>query len=1040
MMRLTAMCSLLLLAGCGGFGQAKQSVGPTLADLEPVALERGGAQVPRLALSQLAAIYRDVLAHQQDPKTRLEIQHRLADLEMLSGEAELADAIDQNRLFAPAIEAYERLLLENPDYERRDTVLYQLSKAYDLRGDTQRSARVLNTLREGSSESPYLAEASFRLAEQHFAYAEYSAAEVTYRQVVGFGPDTAFYARALYMLGWSHFKQGAFYEAIAPFTASLDEALQIDGQKQHRVTHAVSNLPRARRELVEDSLRVLALVFSNLGGAETIAQTAVELGERPYQHRFYEALGELYLSQERYDDSADVYKAYRVRYPDSALAHRFGLRVIEAYERGGFPDLILAGKQDYVAAFAVNSHYWEQSAEPERDAISAALKLYLQELASHFHARAQARQQSPANTSVESSRDYATAAGYYREFIASFPEDPDLGDTRFLLAESLYEAGDYQQAIVAYEAMAYQHSTHEKAADAAYMGILSHRELAPQATVDSQEAIASKLRFAQHFSQDERAAPVLADVARQLLARGEYASAIAAARQLVAREAGAEAELQLAGYLVIGHSEFAREQYAAAEAAYARALPLIGAADARRAATAQRISAALYRQAQQQRERQEHLAAARLFDRAVAAAPASEVAISARYDAAAAYQSAGELAKASSLLEEFRRLYPEHTLSAGIGVQLVTNYEALEDWGSAAAELDVLSTTLDEPGARAEALIVAAQYYDQLDDSGSAIERYRRYAHEWPSPVATRMEAMQRLTVLYTEQALTDKADFWRLKLEEAHRDAGAEQSQRSAFLAAKACAALADSAFTEFQSITLSHPIKRSLRKKQAAMQHSLQAYTRCSSYGVEQVTTLASYRIGSTYEALSAALMTSEKPQALDALALEQYDMMLEEQAFPFEEKAIAVHESNVARCAQQGVYDEWVRASFVALESLVPARYRKREVIALNTDVQPEHTRNRGKRKKLLTLNEAAIASREQGDFEQARDYYRRALKIADDDAITHHNLGILLDLYMGEPAAALEHYQRYQALTQNLDRTVAGWIALLQRRTVSLAGGA
>ena len=53
------------------------------------------------------------------------------------------------------------------------------------------------------------------------------------------------------------------------------------------------------------------------------------------------------------------------------------------------------------------------------------------------------------------------------------------------------------------------------------------------------------------------------------------------------------------------------------------------------------------------------------------------------------------------------------------------------------------------------------------------------------------------------------------------------------------------------------------------------------------------------------------------------EQYDVLLEEQAFPFEEKAIELHEANAQRTGD-GVYDEWVQRSFDVLAKLKPARY--------------------------------------------------------------------------------------------------------------------
>ena len=79
--------------------------------------------------------------------------------------------------------------------------------------------------------------------------------------------------------------------------------------------------------------------------------------------------------------------------------------------------------------------------------------------------------------------------------------------------------------------------------------------------------------------------------------------------------------------------------------------------------------------------------------------------------------------------------------------------------------------------------------------------------------------------------------------------------------------------------------------------------------------------------YEQFSSDLLASDRPADLDADALEQYEILLEEQAFPFEEKAIDLYKANASR-APEGVYDEWVRKSFERLAGLMPARYAKEE----------------------------------------------------------------------------------------------------------------
>ena len=109
--------------------------------------------------------------------------------------------------------------------------------------------------------------------------------------------------------------------------------------------------------------------------------------------------------------------------------------------------------------------------------------------------------------------------------------------------------------------------------------------------------------------------------------------------------------------------------------------------------------------------------------------------------------------------------------------------------------------------------------------------------------------------------------------------------------------------------------------------MQKTLAAYKRTNDYGVAEFASQATYRMGEVYRLLSADLMNSERPKGLDALALEQYELLLEEQAYPFEEKAIAIHETNMRR-SWDGWYDEWIRQSFAALAGLSPARYAKRE----------------------------------------------------------------------------------------------------------------
>jgi tetratricopeptide (TPR) repeat protein len=99
-------------------------------------------------------------------------------------------------------------------------------------------------------------------------------------------------------------------------------------------------------------------------------------------------------------------------------------------------------------------------------------------------------------------------------------------------------------------------------------------------------------------------------------------------------------------------------------------------------------------------------------------------------------------------------------------------------------------------------------------------------------------------------------------------------------------------------------------------------------AAYDVAEVTTQASFEIAELYRQLATDLLASERPKGLSADELEQYDLLLEEQATPFEEQSMSLHEANVAR-VQQGIYDGGVKASYGALAKLLPARFGKTEL---------------------------------------------------------------------------------------------------------------
>jgi tetratricopeptide (TPR) repeat protein len=82
--------------------------------------------------------------------------------------------------------------------------------------------------------------------------------------------------------------------------------------------------------------------------------------------------------------------------------------------------------------------------------------------------------------------------------------------------------------------------------------------------------------------------------------------------------------------------------------------------------------------------------------------------------------------------------------------------------------------------------------------------------------------------------------------------------------------------------------------------------------------------------------------------------------------------------------------------------------------------------------MALTDLGLTQRQRGNFKGAVESYTRALSVDPDYAPAHRNLGIVHDMYLGDPGAAIESFERYKALTGE-DRPVTGWIADVRQRS-------
>lgn len=858
-----------------------------------------------------------------DPELRAEAMRRLGDLELEALESQqLAQGVEGGE-YESAVALFQRLLEAFPDYRRNDGVLYQLARAYEIGGRNDEALRVLDEIVTRYPTTGFLDEVQFRRGEMLFLRKDYDAAEDAYRQVVAFGDESRFYEQSLYKLGWSQFKLALHEESLDPFFGLLDRKIGDieldDGDEQ------LGRLGRADRELVEDTLRVLSISFSYMDGADSIDAYLKRRGRPHYTHVVYMNLGDLYLDKERYVDAAETYDAFVRQDPDHPKAPLLQVEVIEAYKQGGFPTLVLEAKKAFVDRYGMDRPFWLLNSPEENQAVADHLKANLNDLAQYYHAEAQTGGRR---------EDYQEAARWYRKYLDYFPGQADSANTNFLLAEILFESEDYYEATLEYERTAYEYPPHDRSSEAGYAAILAYRLHEESLTGSARAAwhqryLDSGLRFADTFPAHPESGAVLTTVAEDLFAQNQFDLAIAVGQTVVAKQPPVEPELARTAWTVIAHSQFDLGNYAEAESAYYQMRSFVPREESEaRGEVDERIASSIYRQGELARDLGDLEGAVAHFMRLGEAVPGSTIRATAEYDAAAALITMGAWTRASTVLEDYRRNYPDSEFADDVSAKLAVSYLESGRGAQAAAEFErIAEATGSTPDERREALWKAAELYESAGQRGDEERLLATIVERYPEPIAESIEARQRLVEL-AEARGDNETRLARLEdIVRVDARAGAQRSDRTRFLAAKASLALAEPVRRSFTVAKLNQPLAESMQRKRALMESVLEAYGRAAGYGVAEVTTAATFRLAEVYRTMAADLMASERPAELDEAALTEYEFLLEEQAFPFEEKAIELFEVNTARAAD-GVYDEWVRKSFEELAKLMPARYAKLE----------------------------------------------------------------------------------------------------------------
>jgi len=553
-----------------------------------------------------------------------------------------------------------------------------------------------------------------------------------------------------------------------------------------------------------------------------------------------------------------------------------------------------------------------------------------------------------------------------------------------LYADASFEAQHYQQALNSYEYIAYQAQPTQSEAssqqlkslrqEAAYGATLTIRAMLTahqqgksktiNTTTDSsnhnieQALVLTKIRldeaYIEQYPTDDRSLTLAVQLAQYAFANNNYVMLqqyndfILTAHGVIAHTDAvnsqsiatinhnvkttelsdkARKEVQIASQLQ-ANSWYQQGQYLQAEEGYDLALNFVVNNSAIWIEMRALLGASIYFQGKSLVSTQP-LRAVEHFLRLGNKIPESSYRLNALFDAANLLLVEQQWQAAIDAFIAFQRQYPNHQYARSIPAKLAQSYEHLQQWQMAATQyLAIVALAQGKSSElQREALYTAAQLFLKAGDLNQSISTFRTYAHTYPEPFDIAQEVRFKMSGFYLQTKEPTKEYYWYRKLIQFHEQKFSSSTEtadpRALYLASVAALGLGKAHQQTFKQSKLTLPLKKSLARKQSSMKLAIDYYKKLLSFQLAEFVPQGTFHLAQMYRQLAQDVMSSQRPKDLDELALEEYDLLLEEIVYPFEEKAIEIHTSNAQR-AWQNVYDDWVKQSFAVLAELEPALY--------------------------------------------------------------------------------------------------------------------
>ena len=438
--------------------------------------------------------------------------------EMPAGVKSLSN-LESHALKRKAIEIYQRILDNYPEFPYRDKVLFFMAHEYRELGRIDPMLERYREIIRKHPQSPYAPEAHLLLGDHYFNSQELEPAKRHYEAVLA-RPDSPAVAVARYKLAWCYINEADYGRAIELFEAAVEAAAarpdaEIDTYRKVDI----------RLESLIDMAFCYPERYKKATPEEAIRYFERHAWSRPALTKALEKLANRFFVKKRWRHAAAVYrKLAAIQHDPDALLEYAGrlfecARAVGRFENAD-RDMALIVKALRRVKYA--SHIPDDvKRKTLRD-----YELYARDIATHLHQRA-LEEKSPER--------FRVAAAAYKTYLGFFEDSEVRDEMRRNYAETLFAAGDFLEAGKQYEALAGSglRSERERRDDLYSAVVAYHRALKAKQDLDPyQKAFAraglreAGRRYTQEYPTADKVPAVLFNVAWIAYDEGDYDTAL----------------------------------------------------------------------------------------------------------------------------------------------------------------------------------------------------------------------------------------------------------------------------------------------------------------------------------------------------------------------------------------------------------------------------------------------------------------------------------------------------------------------------------